>query len=835
MFALPVTAAEVRRNYEVNDIFKLESIGRYFGGPYAFSPNGESLAFTRVRPASTLVNHKWEYLWGNAGGDVWVQTSFDSQPENITLGDRDGSGWWAPQWSPDGRRLAMLSTRGGNVRLWLWDPQSRQARLLSERGVDTETQDLQQRPFLWVDAQHVLYPALSEGVLALGMRLELETPAAATREWSKTPKGKETTVNVLDSGVPVDLALRPHGQLRLLDVTSGQERVVVDNAVATWRIAPDGGAIAFTKQVNIFVPRDDESLPFELPGTFSVGFAKLDGTPIELKGEMSQDVLRDSLRWSSDGRQLVFLGYGEGGRSRPPSLYRVDLTQSTVTRQSLGELDAAPGVRQQEQLEWTSSGDLIILAARQVGNVRPDATMRRDWWRVDQESSPHVLTSAMGEIPKELWPTDDGRSFVGLAAGDLWRITPAAAEVENLSSEFRPKIAQVVWPSYSYEGIEEWPLLGRTYSQIIVGSRDDGGKVTPYRVDLRKGRITPLPLPAPGAELKAYSPSTDNGIFYRSDDQGLLVWRSNLVAGRETELVETNTFLRNVASGQFRSIEYTSLSGQKLKAWLILPPNYRPGQRYPLLTWVYAGSMAGPVPNPFQRISGGGSLNMQIPAARGYAVLFPSMPLAPEGVADDPMLRLPDGVMPAVDKVVELGIADPGRLFLAGQSFGGFSTYGLVTQTSRFTAAVSLAGPSDLISLYGQFDARLRYTDFSQQNLYIMAMTESAIRMGNPPWKDWWRYLRNSPIFYVDRVQTPLMIIQGDMDYVAMQQGEEFFNALYRQGKRARFVRYWGEGHVLQSPANIRDMWQQIFAWFDEFSPKQSVGAQAVKAEERRP
>ena len=58
-------------------------------------------------------------------------------------------------------------------------------------------------------------------------------------------------------------------------------------------------------------------------------------------------------------------------------------------------------------------------------------------------------------------------------------------------------------------------------------------------------------------------------------------------------------------------------------------------------------------------------------------------------------------------------------------------------------------------------------------------------RMGRAPWDDLGRYLRNSPIFYVERVDTPLLIMQGDMDYVAMQQGEEFFNALYRQGKRA--------------------------------------------------
>src|ERR1051325_2184605 len=55
------------------------------------------------------------------------------------------------------------------------------------------------------------------------------------------------------------------------------------------------------------------------------------------------------------------------------------------------------------------------------------------------------------------------------------------------------------------------------------------------------------------------------------------------------------------------------------------------------------------------------------------------------------------------------------------------------------------------------------------------------------------------------------------MDHIPIEQAEEFFNALYRQGKRARFVRYWGEWHYIESPANIRNMWQQIYAWLDEF------------------
>jgi len=197
-------------------------------------------------------------------------------------------------------------------------------------------------------------------------------------------------------------------------------------------------------------------------------------------------------------------------------------------------------------------------------------------------------------------------------------------------------------------------------------------------------------------------------------------------------------------------------------------------------------------------------------------VLMPSMPLIPYGEPASPYIELTKGVLPAVDRLIDVGIADPHRLGLMGQSIGGYSVYGIITQTTRFRAAVAVAGFSDLLSLYGTFDARLRYESTVHQDPFRMWSSETG-GMRFPPWLDLEQYLRNSPISYADRVETPLLIIQGDLDYVPIQQGEEFFTALYRQNKRAEFVRYWGEDHLLSSPANIRDMWQRIYAWFDAF------------------
>jgi dipeptidyl aminopeptidase/acylaminoacyl peptidase len=127
--------------------------------------------------------------------------------------------------------------------------------------------------------------------------------------------------------------------------------------------------------------------------------------------------------------------------------------------------------------------------------------------------------------------------------------------------------------------------------------------------------------------------------------------------------------------------------------------------------------------------------------------------------------------------------------------------------------------PFQAPTLYHPFCSVLAasYGDFPHELLIVPPKAETGqLWMGSPPWIEPMRYVRNSPIFQADRVRTPLLIIQGDEDYVPIQQGEEFFTALYRHGKRARFVRYWGEGHVLESPANIRDLWAQIYRWLEE-------------------
>ncbi len=822
LLLLPVWAGSAaadttQRPMRVQDMFEIEQIGTYHGGNSAFAPDGRAFAFTRVRAKKTLANHKWEFLWGNAGADVWLQAAPGAEPANLTNGASDSSGWWMPDWSPDGRYLALLSTRGGNVRLWVWDSKSGDIRQLTDHGVKLVVG----KPCGWADSKRIVCPLLAKGEQPWNMVVEVTTPQRATAAWGKAPAGREVTASVLSSGVPVDLSQRPQGHLALIDVETGQSSVIARGNIDQWAMAPDGQAVAYTRQVTAYTPRAGEELRFDsMSGRFTVEVVDLQGRTLVAGAALSADVLTDSVRWSPDSAHLVFLGFG-ASRNEAPRLFWYHRAMGKTTALTLGELDAAPVIRKQPQLEWTAAGELLVLAAKMADGKRPAVTDRRDWWLVGRDGASRLLTESLENVPEQLFVGTERRMFVGLADDELVGITPKG-EVRALTAGFGPQVRHVVWPYYNDRGTMELLPRARARDRLIFSTYESAQPADYYLLDLASGAIQPLPKPAAEATLMAYASATGSAVFAEQGRNGTFVRRTSRESEGVDELMAANNFLRAVAEGEFRLIEYTSLNGEKLKGRLILPVGYEAGKRYPLLTWVYAGAMITDAPpSSHYRIGSVHALSLQIPAAQGYAVLMPSMPLKPEGQTDDPMLRLPEGVLPAVDKVVELGIADPERLFLAGQSFGGYSTYGLVTQTHRFKAAVALAGLSNLISLYGVFDARYRYLDQPHENLFAVTLSEGGqIRMGGAPWEDAGRYLRNSPIFYVDRVQTPLMIVQGDMDYVAMQQGEEFFMSLYRQGKRAQFVRYWGEGHVLQGPANIVDFWQRIFAWFEEFTPR---------------
>ncbi|HEX5602211.1 MAG TPA: prolyl oligopeptidase family serine peptidase, partial [Pyrinomonadaceae bacterium] len=190
-------------------------------------------------------------------------------------------------------------------------------------------------------------------------------------------------------------------------------------------------------------------------------------------------------------------------------------------------------------------------------------------------------------------------------------------------------------------------------------------------------------------------------------------------------------------------------------------------------------------------------------SSRGYAVLLPDTPLA----VGTPVQDLAKTVLPAVDKAIEMGVADPDRLGVMGTSYGGYSTLALIVQTTRFKAAMMDVGFGNLTSHYG---VMLK----NGMPFGVAWAEEGQGRMGGPPWQFPERYIQNSPAFFLNKIETPLLISHGAMD-VSPYHADEIFVGLRRLGKKVAYVRYENEGHGIEYPSNRIDHWNRIFKWFE--------------------
>jgi len=148
-----------------------------------------------------------------------------------------------------------------------------------------------------------------------------------------------------------------------------------------------------------------------------------------------------------------------------------------------------------------------------------------------------------------------------------------------------------------------------------------------------------------------------------------------------------------------------------------------------------------------------------------------------------------------------MGVADPDKLVVMGGSYGGFSTFWAITQTDRFKAAIGHAGISDWYSFHGQSD--------------IPGLMEFGF-VGYP-WRSTETYRKYSPMTYVGRVKTPIMITHGEQDRrVPIAQAEEYYRALQRRDVEVVFVRYPREGHGIQEPNHQIDLVRRQLEWFDK-------------------
>ena len=406
-----------------------------------------------------------------------------------------------------------------------------------------------------------------------------------------------------------------------------------------------------------------------------------------------------------------------------------------------------------------------------------------------------------------LWDAT-GQNLYFLHLDTLWKVSVRRGSITSIVQFPNRQLVDVVSPT---RGEYFWsPDAGRS---LYLITRDNQTKRIGFcKVDLIAGQSTQLT--EEDIDYGQYTTFTidtsDDGqrvIYTREDAQHCPdIWIAGVDFHNPRRLTHINQSLDAVAMGTSQIIEWRSVDGEKLRGSLLLPTDYEMGKSYPLVVWVYSGYFSNNV-NRFG-IRGSGAQNMQILATRGYAVLLPDVPLS----VGSPMRDVAKMVIPGVDKAIEMGIADPDRLGLMGHSYGGYCVLSLIVQTPRFKAAVAGGGTGNLISAYG--------TMRHDGSTYLLPWTETGQgRMGGTPWEMRDRYIENSPVFYLDCVQTPLLLFHGALDdAIPAFMSEEIFVSLRRLKKPVMYVKYEGETHtpIDWAYANQSDYWNRIVSWFNE-------------------
>lgn len=733
----------------------LSALSFPFRTPSDLSPNGQWLAYTlqdprKGRSVSEEERSRYFTETGVAGSevgcDVWITHVDSHKSRNLTEGK--GSSW-GPAWSPDGKYLAFYSDRGGRAHLWVWD--SARDRLNQITGAIVRPRDGFDAIRWSRDGTRVLVKILPEGIT-----LEEANQAITSSESVRGEDEKYAGASVRIYRSPAKTAPLRDNQDPAVQQNPQSRALRADLALLDIhtskieRIAhgyyPLWYGLSPDGQSLAFITNKGQQGNNNFRTLYDLVVVHKSERPQVVAAGITQAALWFAASWSPDGKWLSYALVGEG------ACYLVSSSGGTVRK-----VTGLPAVTAflRPPLWDRSSENVYVQTARSLWRVPAKDGAASEVVQIPG----HGLTAVIGPRDgSELWTTDNGASIAVTTIAD-----------ETKQSGF-------------------------------------------FKVDLKTGRYHKLfeEDVSYGLDQDFHMDVSDDGtvVTFTAEDGGTSrnFLATNSSFHQRRAITNINPQFNRQRMGKARIIEWRSLSGQTLRGVLVLPSRYVEGTRYPLIVRVHGGWMQSDVINNFGFMNAGTFDNLQLLATRGYALLLPDAPLN----VRTPMKDLADTILPGVNKVIEMGVADPDRLGAVGQSFGGYSTLGLLVQTTRFRAAIVRSAFSSLISIYGEM-----HRDGSAYGIGIME--DGSGRMRGTPWEHRERYIENSPFFYLDRIQTPLLIVHGNEDTVtAPFLADEIFVGLRRLGKEVVYAKYDGEGHGLRNYANQLDYWRRAIAWFDK-------------------
>jgi acetyl esterase/lipase len=797
-----------RHAYTVDDMLRLEEIGKV-----RFDAAGQHVIFERYGPFDAQSSYARSIIRGELRSKVYIASLDEPGDPQPLFKQNPADGYTLNSVSPDGAYIVFDHTSAHAFAEGVTTLAGQQTREFAFSPTYSDTIDAR-----WIANRMLTYSALRSGDYPLPFAMRTERIALLESKWRASREGKVTTASEIGSGRYE--AFAGYGQSLVIgDAADGTSRTVGPGRYDFEFASSDGQVLAALREDRL---RIDPQRPIEHGANMESIMRTLlvydltRGDRPALEPCAGYDILQASLNWSPGGRYLAFVAREPGQTWANPGFWVFDRHTGHASRQQLGELKPHLGrsgsLTVDVRSAWIGEKLAVLLDRPSAGRPGQSAReVRADWYLLGGDKPRNLTGPFIGETPVLIATSRD--AAILLDAGKAWAVD-ASGRRRDLTASLPGPVVE--WREPSRFGTLPYFDLQPVATLVLQSKADAPEPRTLFFVNLTTGAIDRVTAPSAASEPVAVAAASRKAAFLDSSSNATVLSVAG-VSGPVRQIVTINEFLKDVVGGTALRVDHTSGNGQPLHSWLLLPPGATKGMKLPTVVNVYPGAGCS---ETFRKWSlhQVHALNDYLLSAHGYAVLFPCLPVNYEDVPRDPLDGLAERVLTVVDAAVGTGFVDPDRLAVQGQSYGGYTTGALVGLTNRFKSAIAQAGLYDLISSYGEFDQRLRLDiELTGPDLFAVSLAESSqLGMGAPPWKDPQRYLRNSPLMHVESINTPIMLINGDLDYVNTTQSEEFFTALTRLNKDAVYVRYYGEDHVFSSPANIRDMWRRIFAWYEK-------------------
>ncbi|HEC42642.1 MAG TPA: S9 family peptidase [Bacteroides sp.] len=399
---------------------------------------------------------------------------------------------------------------------------------------------------------------------------------------------------------------------------------------------------------------------------------------------------------------------------------------------------------------------------------------------------------------------------------DIWQFPIMSGEPvcltegkgRNEKLQFRLKRLDVPGGSSGYgrssSGSQE-PL--KTGESVFLSAYHDMKKYTAvYSMKIGIPGVTRILEDPKKYTLIAQAEENDRIIFSReSYTEFPDLWVTNKYFKKPRKLSDANPRIDEFAWGEAELVEWTTEDGTPVQGILIKPGNYKAGEKYPVLVYYYrffTNRMYD-----FNEVVVNHRPCFPFYASNGYAVFLPDIRFD----IGNPGSSATKCLVPGVQKIIDLGVADPDAICLHGHSWSGYQTAFVVTQTDMFACAIAGAPVSNMTSAY----SGIRWeTGLARQFQY----EKSQSRIGATLWEARDKYIDNSPVFFADRINTPLLIQFGDADgAVPWYQGIELYLAMRRLEKDCVFLQYRKEPHHLKQYANKLDYTLKFKAYLDHY------------------